>query len=341
VIWGAREDGQMIGITYLPEQQVIGWHRHVTDGKVLSICAVPEGRQDALYMCVERVIGGAPVRYVERMAARQLPRSNGKAVIADSWFLDCALRYDGRNTGSATMTLTGGTEWKSPEVLTLTCSNGSQFVSGDVGDSVHYQPDPTDNALRLNIVEFVSGGMVKVRPVGVVPEAIRGVAFTGWAIARNTLSGLGHLEGRTVQALADGEVISGLVVTGGSISLDFPAGVVLVGLPYESELQTLEVTMPGQETMIDKRKIIKSVAAVLLETRGGWYGSSSDERDLNEFKPRQDTDDYGAIQPITGTVSQLITSGWSGNGQLTVVQRDPLPMNILALIPRADVGGQL
>jgi hypothetical protein len=338
VIWGAREDGQMVGITYLPEQQVIGWHRHVTDGKVLSICAVPEGRQDALYMCVERMVGGEPVRYIERMAERQLPRFGGKSIIADAWFLDCALRYDGRNTGSATMTLTDGDEWKGPELLTLTCSNSSQFSAGDVGDAVHYQPTPIDNPLRLKIVEFVSGGVVTVRPVGVVPEAIRGVPFTGWAMARDTLSGLDHLEGRTVQALADGEVVSGLVVNDGSISLDFPAGVVLVGLPYESELQTLEVTMPGQETMTDKRKIIKGVAAVLLETRGGLYGN---EKEMWEFKPRQDADDYGAIQPITGAVSQLITDGWSGNGQLTVVQRDPLPMNILALIPRTDVGGQV
>lgn len=339
VVWGARDDGQMIGITYLAEQQVIGWHRHTTDGEVLSVCSVPEGRQDALYLCVQRTIGGVAKNYVERMAERQLQRYQSNPIIAYAWFVDCGLRYDGRNTGSTTMTLTGGADWQYPESLTLVCSNASQFAAGDVGDAVQYLATPIATPFRLEIIGFTSGSTVTVRPIGVVPTAIRGVAFTGWAMARDTLSGLGHLEGRKVVALADGEVIKNLTVTGGVVALGSPAGLVVVGLPYESELQTLEVNIPGQETLSDKAKIIKQVTAVLLETRGGWYGRSSAEADLWEFKPRAETDDYGPIQPLTGKATQIITDSWRGNGQLTVVQRDPLPMNILALIPRTDTGG--
>lgn len=339
IVWGARTDGQMVGITYLKEQQVVAWHRHITDGKVLSVCSVPEGRQDAIYLCVERVIGGVAKRYVERMAERQLPRYQGASVIADAWFLDCALRYDGRNTGGTTMTLSGGTTWRYPESLTLTCSNSSQFSAGDVGDDVQYMATPISEPLRMEIVSFTSGGQITVRPKGEVPASIRGVPFTSWAIGRDSLSGLGHLEGRDVVALSDGNVVSGLTVTDGSISLDTPGAVIIVGLPYESEMQTLEVNVPGQKTISDKAKIIKAVTAVLLESRGGFYGRSSNAEDLWEFKPRQDSDDYGAIQPITGKATQVITDKWRGNGQVTVVQRDPLPLNILALIPRLDVGG--
>lgn len=342
IVWGARSDGQMVAITYLAEQQVIGWHRHVTDGQVLSVCSVPEGRQDALYMCVARTVGGATVHYVERMAERQMVRLAGLPVIRYAWFVDCGLRYDGTNPpGSAvTMTLSGGVDWKYPETLTLVCSNVSQFSAGDVGDSVQYYGDLSFGAFRLNITEFTSGSTVTVRPVGVVPLEIRGVAFTSWAIGKNVLSGLDHLEGREVVALADGEVIGGLTVSGGAVDLGAPAGVAVVGLPYESELQTLEVTIPGEETLSDKTKIVKQVTAVLLETRGGWYGKSSAEADLWEFKPRAETDDYGPIQPLTGKATQTITDGWRGNGQVTVIQRDPLPMNILALIPRTDTGGE-
>lgn len=338
VVWGARSDGQMVGITYLPDQQVIGWHRHETDGRVLSVCSVPEGRQDSIYMCVAREIEGETVHYVERMADRQFQRFAGAPVIRYAWFVDCGLRYDGTNPigSGVTMTLTGGTDWQYPETLTLTCSNVAQFAPGDVGDAVNYYGDIGGSAFRLKITGYTSGAVVTVRPFGVVPEEIRGVPFTSWAIARDTLSGLDHLEGRDVVALADGEVISGLTVSGGSVSIGEPAGVVLVGLPYQSELQTLEVTVPGQETISDKTKTIQQVTAVLLETRGGWYGN---EREMHEFKPRAETDDYGPIQPLTGKATQIITDGWSGNGQLIVQQRDPLPMNILALIPRTEVGG--
>lgn len=336
VVWGAREDGQMVGITYVAEQQVIGWHRHVTDGQVVSVCSVPEGRQDALYMCVSRVIGGETVYYVERMAERQLPRYFSEPIIAYSWFLDCALRYDGRNYTATTMTLTGGESWQYPETMTLTCSDTGKFSSGDVGDSVQYLATPVSPPLRLEITGYTSGGVVTVRPFGEVPEAIRGVAFTGWALARDTLSGLDHLEGRDVVALADGEVINDLTVVDGSVSIGSPAGVVVIGLPYQCELETLEVNIAGQETLSDKAKTIKQVTAVLNESRGGWYGNA---REMWEFKPRQETDDYGPIQPLTGKATQIITDGWSGNGQLIVQQRDPLPINILALIPRVDIGG--
>lgn len=339
VVWGARDDGQMVAITYMAEQQIIGWHRHNTDGDVLSLCSVPEGRQDAMYLCVARQIGGTTKHYVERMAERQLPRYNDESIIAYSWFVDCGLRYDGRNVGATTMTLSGGTSWQYPESLTLVSSNGSQFAAGDVGDAVQYLETPLATPFRLVIIGYTSGSTVTVRPVGVVPVAIRGVAFTGWAMARDTLAGLDHLEGREVVALADGEVINGLTVTSGAVNLGSPAGVVVIGLPYESELQTLEVNIPNSETLSDKTKIIKQVTAVLLETRGGWYGKSSAVADLWEFKPRAETDDYGPIQPLTGKATQVITDGWRGNGQITVVQRDPLPMNILALIPRMDTGG--
>jgi hypothetical protein len=340
IVWGAREDGRMVAITYLAEQQVIGWHRHETDGRVLSICSVPEGRADAVYMCVERVIGGVAKRYVERIADRQPERYNGAPLIKYAWFLDSALMYDGTNKTAETMLVAGGTEWKYPETLTLVSSNGSRFQASDVGDSIQYLATPDAVPFRMQITAYTSGSTVSVRPYGTVPEEIRDIAFISWAFARDSLSGLGHLEGRKVVVLADGNVTRDLTVTGGSISLDTPAGVVLVGLPYESELQTLEVTIGGSETLSDKAKIIQQVTAVLLESRGGFYGKANEEGKLWEFKPRQDSDEYGAIQPFTGKATQVITDNWSGNGQVTVVQKDPLPITILALIPATEVGGR-
>jgi hypothetical protein len=339
IVWGAREDGAMVGITYLAEQQVIGWHRHYTDGTVLSVCSVPEGRRDAVYLCVERVINGVAKRYVERMADRQPERYRGTPLIKYSWFLDSALMYDGTNQTATTITITGGTEWKYPEALTATAS-ASLFAPGDVGDSIQYLATPDADPFRMVITAYTSATQVTVRPYGEVPTAIRGVAFTSWAFARNTLSGLSHLEGKKVTVLADGNVTKDVTVTSGAIELDTPAGVVLVGLPYECELQTLEVTFGGQETLSDKAKIIQQVTAVLLESRGGFYGTANEESKLWEFKPRQDSDDYGPIQAFTGKATQVITDNWSGNGQITVVQKDPLPMTILALIPATEVGGR-
>lgn len=64
-----------------------------------------------------------------------------------------------------------------------------------------------------------------------------GITYQGTATA--TISGLDHLEGREVVALADGDVVAGLTVTGGAVTLPFPASLVHVGLPYTAEIESL------------------------------------------------------------------------------------------------------
>lgn len=51
----AMDDGQVALMTYNTMHQVHAWHRWVTDGRVLSVCALPGGvRSDRLFMLVER-----------------------------------------------------------------------------------------------------------------------------------------------------------------------------------------------------------------------------------------------------------------------------------------------
>lgn len=339
IVWGVREDGAMVGITYMPEQSVNAWHLHTTDGLYQSVCSVPEGREDYVYCCVERVINGVVKRYVERFESRTPARYMGEALIARSFFVDCGLMYDGANATAETMTLTGGVNWKYPETLTLTSSNGSRFVVGDVGDEIQYLETPASDPFRLKIIGYTSGGVVSVRPEGVVPAQIRAVAFATWSFARDTFSGLNHLEGRKVAILADGNVVAQKTVTSGAVTIPTPAGIVVIGLPYTSELETLEITYPGQETLLDKRKIIAGVTVMLENSRGGLFGRSNKPDDLWEAKQRSDSDNYGSIGTVTGKQKTTITDTWLGTGRVVVQQNDPLPMSILAIIPQNDTGG--
>lgn len=93
-LWCVRSDGVLLGLTYLPEHQVVSWHKHTTDGVIESICAVSEGQEDVLYMVVQRTINGNTVRYVERMGARMFSTQ------ADSFFVDCGLTYSGASTST-------------------------------------------------------------------------------------------------------------------------------------------------------------------------------------------------------------------------------------------------
>lgn len=53
-VWSVREDGELIGLTYLREQQVVAWHHHDTLGSYESVCCVSEGDEDAVYVVVKR-----------------------------------------------------------------------------------------------------------------------------------------------------------------------------------------------------------------------------------------------------------------------------------------------
>jgi hypothetical protein len=98
VIWAVRDDGVLLGFTYMREHDVYAWHRHLTDGLVESVATVTEadgfgGYEDAVWLIVNRPIGpegnGQTRRCLERMVSRTFP------TIADAWFVDCGLQYDG------------------------------------------------------------------------------------------------------------------------------------------------------------------------------------------------------------------------------------------------------
>lgn len=338
IVWGAREDGVMLGLTYYAEQQVIAWHQHNTDGSFRSVCAVPEGREDSVYACVERIIGGVTKFYVERMEQRLTARLLGVPDQRQAFFVDSGLTYNGSNTTLTTITLSGGTDWKYPEVVTAT-ANAAIFSAGDVGKQLQYQGNLFAETVRLQIVTYTSPTVVQVRPYGEIPPESRNTPSIFWARAITTLSGLDHLEGKGVSILADGNVETPQIVTGGSVTISTPSAIIHVGLPYRSEMETLEINVPGSETLQDKRKIIKELTLVVEESRGGYVGRAATAEDLYEIKQRDDSDEYSSIALFTGKFTQSIQDTYEGRGKITVVQYDPLPLSVLAVIPRFDSGG--
>lgn len=89
LVWAVRDDGKLLSLTFVPEQEVYGWTQHDTQGTFESVCTIPEGDEDAIYLVVNRTIGGIAKRYIERFASRKFTSS------IDAWFVDCGLQYNG------------------------------------------------------------------------------------------------------------------------------------------------------------------------------------------------------------------------------------------------------
>lgn len=246
IIWAVSSDGRLLGMTYVPEQQVYAWHTHDTNGLIEAIAVVGEGNDDILYMIVKRTINGSSVRYVERMASRYF------AELKDGFFVDCGLTYSGTAT--------------------------------------------------------------------------------------TTISGLSHLEGQDVVALADGAVVRDLTVTSGSITLPKAASLVHVGEVIVSDMQTLPLAVEGIDGYAQGR--VKNVNQVFLRVyKSSGIFAGPDVAHLTEAKIRT-TEPYGSPPSLqTGEIDILITPSWIRDGQVVVRQIDPVPLTIVSLTIELQFGG--
>jgi hypothetical protein len=247
MVWFVSTSGRLLGLTYVPEQQVGAWHWHDTDGVFESCTVVAEGGEDALYCVIRRTINGNSVRYVERMASRQFTDQ------ADAFFVDSGATYSG--------------------------------VPADV------------------------------------------------------ISGLSHLEGKTVSILADGAVHPQRVVTGGSITLDIEASTVQIGLPIEADLQTLPLAVQLQDGSFGQGRF-KNVNKVWLRvyrSSGIFVGPSASE--LTEAKQRT-TENYGTPPALKSEeIPIVLTPSWADSGQIFVRQSDPLPLTVVSMTAEVALGG--
>ncbi len=268
---------------------------------------------------VKRTVNGTERRYIERMHSRFI------SAIEDSFFVDSGLSYTGE-VGQ----ISGATQ-ANPVVITVT---GHSFSDGD-----------TVRLSNLGGMTELHGRSFTVANVTANTFELSGEDGTGHSAytsggaayqTTTTVTGLDHLEGETVSILADGSVIPQQVVSGGSLTLAHGANKVHAGLPYVSEIETLNVESP-EGTVAGKQKKIDKVLLKLLKSRGGWAGPDTDN--LQELKPDQITA-YGEPTPlITGEREIEMEPHWDSNGRLIVRQADPLPMTITAIVPELSVGG--
>lgn len=146
-----------------------------------------------------------------------------------------------------------------------------------------------------------------------------------------TISGLDHLEGKTVKILADGAVQPDKTVQNGQINLDIPASKVQVGLGYESILETLK-SEGGSAFGTAQGKIqrIYKIGLNLYRTLGGFvgYGNTLDELWYRDSSMPMDQ----AVPLFDGFKFITPPKGYDRELTITVKQIQPLPICIRALI---------
>lgn len=342
LVWFVSTSGNLIGLTYVPEQQIGAWHWHDTDGVFESCAVVAEGDEDILYCIIRREINGVQRRYVERMVPRS-PNSYAddeiEQALINAFFVDSGLTYNGNNTTAVTMTVSGGTTWGPDDELTITASTAKFVFPGtsDINDEIVFT-DASGIQYHCRIVETTSTTVAKVQSDKVLPTSLRNTATAVWAFARNSISGLSHLEGKEVSILTDGAVHPQKTVTSGIVTLDTASVIVTIGLPYQADLQTLPLAMQIDNGMGQGRyKNINKAWLRVFRSSGIFIGPNVNS--LVEAKQRT-VEPYGSPPELKSQeIEIMLTPSWADSGQVYVRQVDPLPLTIVGITLEVAIGG--
>jgi hypothetical protein len=148
---------------------------------------------------------------------------------------------------------------------------------------------------------------------------------------------LDHLEGKEVAALVDGNLVTGLTVTGGAVTLASGGIKVTIGLPFTAEIETLPLAVQANGGWtVAKPQHINTVIVRVVDTRGISAGPPDKLRKVRE----RDTELIGAPTDLLTGDYELSMDGMSGNEATVVIQSsDPLPMTVSAILVDPDVKG--
>lgn len=348
IVWGVRTDGVLIGMTVEDAESISGWHKHITQGEFQSVATLPRSNNyEQLWACVKRDNDyfieylSEDVNFVRREDYITASKADDEALYGrlifeqqrEYIYTDSTLSYYGDDLFTETLTLgavSGAT--------TLTAS-GAVFTSSDVGKNI-WRKSATGNEFGVcEIIAYNSSTSVDVQ----VNEEFSGVSIPSgeWFITTDTVTGLEHLEGKTVSIVTDGGQHPQKSVTNGAVTLDRQHAVVHVGLGYTGYIETNDIEAGGVNgTSQSQKKSLTAVGFRFLDSLFAQYGTDYYTLEqLNERTPSMLMD--RPPLPFTGDrkrqhlnkVSSDRDGGWKREKRAIIAQNQPFPCKIQLLIP--------
>lgn len=151
------------------------------------------------------------------------------------------------------------------------------------------------------------------------------------------ISGIWHLEGMTVNILADGSTHPQRVVSGGSITLDGMYSIVQVGLPIRADMQTLPLGLQIEALGQGLSKNVNKSYLRMVNTSGLVVGPSFDK--LRALKLRT-SEPYGSPVALqNGERMIVVDPKWGPDAQVCIRQDEPQPVTITAMTHEVATGG--
>lgn len=331
-VWLVREDGVLLSMTYERDSDAlkVGFARHIlggtsdahgNDAVVESVAVIPSlfGTRDEVWVSVKRYINGATIRYIEYI--NKFFEDDDE--LKDAKFLDSALTYD------APVTIVSATK-ANPVVInggTHGLANGDRILISGVSGMTELNGNTYTVANVVGASFELSG----------VNGTAYGTFIPNGGVLRkyvSTITGLGHLEGETIQVLGDGAVQADVTVSGGRVTLAESATTIQLGYAYDSKAQMLRIDAGAADgTAIGKTRRTHRVGFMFHRSLGFVIGEN-----FTNMKPiffRTTSDPLSRAVPLfSGIKSVEFSSTYDFENMIAWKQSQPLPGTILAVMPQ-------
>lgn len=326
VIYVRRSDGTVLSLTYNRSEELIGWARVLTNGVVESISVKPGTTDDELWWIVKRAFGGTDYR----MHEFSKPRNFDFQDIRKAWFLDSALNFDGGSTYSIT-----GITNASTAVVTVA---GHPFVTGQ-NVRIEGVLGMTEVNDIFEVVNLSSSTFsLKNKDTGTAINSTSwGTYILSGTVERvvNSVSGLSHLEGRTIDCLIDGATSELVEINAGIAVLADYGNKILCGFAYSGDLEPTPPDFEGGALSGLDQKIGKMIIR-FRRTVSATVANEKYSSDLFFLDQDQVLDTGNPL--FTGQIEHNLESPWTKSGLFKIQQNKPLPQEVVSIVYHIDAG---
>lgn len=236
-------------------------------------------------------------------------------------------------------------------------------LSGGVVEAIAVLPqkDQLQDALWLVVKRTVDGAtrryIEKMAPFWDFGSTLADAHYVDSALRysgapTSVVYGLQHLEGESVYGLADGVPVGPITVDKGSITLSYAASEIILGLGFESIIETPRLENGSNDgTAQGKLKRMNTVVPLLWRSFGGEVGvhnrqaGEADDGGEVVYEPFVYPGPFDEVEDIalyTGMLDPIVLSaGYEEQGNLFLrrPKESPLPLNVLALMPQLNTQG--
>ena len=328
IYWAVRKDGALLGLTYQREEDVIAWHRHILGG---SYGLTFNGASDVTDSVTDSNNNGfVTISNHGLSTGDRVTYSAGGGTKLGGLIdgQDYFVYVKDANNFELAKTYEQAIDRTIVQIQDGVGANHSVKAQAQV-KSVSTISEASENQTYIVVRRRINGNIVQyVEYLDDLLKVDSGLAGTVNG-SSTSITGLDHLEGEEVQILIGDAVFPNQTVTNGAISVSLNSATgfksIEIGLAYTSKIKTMRIEAGANAgTAQGRKKRYNEVMVRLHKTIGIKINGDQLPFRTSSMHMGQNIPEFTGDKRVTNL-------GWDRDGQIEILQEQPLPMTVLGI----------